>query len=411
MDYLTEDQLVAVPVSIEGNPGFMGAKFKFTFEAGMEINSLVAGSLSSQGTTYGKTSVVWIGNSNVTEDGILFTLMVKVPAGTTPGKYSVNLEIPDESIVAFDYTIYDSFDIANGSIEIIGEVPPPTTTTTTTADTTVTTVSDTTASETTVTTVSDTTPSETTVTTVSDTTASETTVTTVSDTAPSETTVTTVSDTTPTETTPVTSYGSDIAIVTAKEDIFVYAEDDNFDLSDMGVTVNATGILYVNGVQTRTEPRDVTPFCKIAVVPSQVYDKSKFMYTVNIVATIPDTQEGKLLAEYLNMKVGDEVPVGPLDVIIGQRGDANLDHNVSTLDAVSKLNYINALNLGQPYNMSVDEDVLGDQVKTSAFAAFLANVDESGDGVATVDVVKLLNYINALNLATDPTTVKWADFK
>ncbi len=80
------------------------------------------------------------------------------------------------------------------------------------------------------------------------------------------------------------------------------------------------------------------------------------------------------------------------ELVVGLKGDANLDQTVSTTDVVEMLNYINASNLGENY----------DKVST-----VLGNVDESLDGLATNDAVKTLNYINALNLASDPTTVTW----
>jgi len=46
---------------------------------------------------------------------------------------------------------------------------------------------------------------------------------------------------------------------------------------------------------------------------------------------------------------------------------------------------------------------------TDDFSIFLANVDESENGVDTKDAVFILNYINACNLAANIDDVHWND--
>jgi len=400
-----EAQTVPVKVIIHQNPGMVAAKFKFNLPEGMKIESVSDGILSGVVNSRENNTVVWMDGDvqNISQNGTMFTLNISIPVGMAPGTYPITFgNFGEEDIVSTDYTILTPKQLIDGEIEIIALTPTETTITTvsdtTVSETTITTVSDTTPSETTITTVSDTTPSETTITTVSDTTASETTVTTVSDTTPSETTITTVSDTTPSETT--TSISERATIKVNKPIKFNFAHDEKFDLTGLDVTAIITRVaIFEDGttkdIETTTE--NISAVCAPLGTPKNTYDKTSFVYDV------PLEYKG------INQLIADEFKktAQTFKAIIGQKGDANLNHDVTTLDVVEVLNYINATNLGQTYSMA--SELISIEDLTDDFSIFLANVDESENGVDTKDAVFILNYINACNLAANIDDVHWND--
>jgi|GEM_PF-1990070 len=424
-----EAQTVPVKVIIHQNPGMAAARFHFNLPEGMKIESVSDGILSGVVNSRENNTVVWMeGNAqNISQNGTMFTLNISIPAGMAPGTYPITFDdFGKEDVVSTDYTILNPKQLVDGKIEIIALTPTETTVstsatttasettvstsaTTTASETTVSTSATTTASETTITTVSDTTPSETTITTVSDTTPSETTITTVSDTTPSETTVTTVSDTTASETTittvsettPSETSISERATIKVNKPIkFNFAHDEQFDLTGLDVTAIIIRVtIFEDGTtkEQETTTENISAVCAPLGTPKSTYDKTSFVYDV------PLEYKGT------NQLIADEFKktAQTFKAIIGQKGDANLNHDVTTLDVVEVLNYINATNLGQTYSMA--SELISIEDLTDDFSIFLANVDESENGVDTKDAVFILNYINACNLAANIDDVHWND--
>ncbi|MBQ3355518.1 MAG: InlB B-repeat-containing protein [Oscillospiraceae bacterium] len=101
---------VTVPVSITDNTGFAGFTFIITCDEGLTITNITKGALlsTSESGSFTKNiesgKVTWYDVENLTNDGVLFNLVLTLSANAEPGEYGITIALKDSQPTNFvDY--------------------------------------------------------------------------------------------------------------------------------------------------------------------------------------------------------------------------------------------------------------------------------------------------------------------
>ncbi len=124
----TAGATVDVAVSIENNPGILGATLKFEFDEALTLLNATNGeafsalTMTKPGTLTSPCNFVWDGqelaDENIT-DGVILTLQFKIPDDAVSGtKYNITATYTDGDIVN-NYLNPISVNIINGSVEVL----------------------------------------------------------------------------------------------------------------------------------------------------------------------------------------------------------------------------------------------------------------------------------------------------
>ena len=120
-----EEQIVDIPVSVEGNVGFAAVKFKFELDGNMQIVGVEDGLLKN--VEINKDTLAWFSSSarDMKLDGVLFTLKVSVPANTKEGDYNIKLISTSDDFATENYQSYIPSKITNSVVNVSIFVPKP----------------------------------------------------------------------------------------------------------------------------------------------------------------------------------------------------------------------------------------------------------------------------------------------
>lgn len=101
---------VTIPVSITDNTGFAGFTFIITCDEGLSITNITKGALlsTSESGSFTKNiesgKVTWYDVENLTNDGVLFNLVLTLSANAEPGEYGITIALKDSQPTNFvDY--------------------------------------------------------------------------------------------------------------------------------------------------------------------------------------------------------------------------------------------------------------------------------------------------------------------
>ena len=112
---------VTVDFKIENNPGFDSTKMKVTVDAPLSLTNLTAGLMNSALNLKSESeAIISHASTEVTSNGTLFSVTVKVAADAEPGKYPVNLKVErlnvkgEEEHVAVAHSVVKTYIIVEG---------------------------------------------------------------------------------------------------------------------------------------------------------------------------------------------------------------------------------------------------------------------------------------------------------
>lgn len=117
-------QKVSIPVSIQKNPGIAGATFTVSYDrTALTLDGAEKGAVLSKGTFTPNAEngvITWYHTSDVSENGILFTLNFTVKAGAKAGNYPVALALKDGEPANFSNQEADIVPIqfTNGAVTV-----------------------------------------------------------------------------------------------------------------------------------------------------------------------------------------------------------------------------------------------------------------------------------------------------
>lgn len=180
---------------------------------------------------------------------------------------------------------------------------------------------------------------------------------------------------------------------------YYYSYADKFDLSGLDVTARVK-TTYSNGTEVFSTV-NLTNFISLAddaATPKTTYKSDKFLYNLDL-----ELNDADLKAE--------GVKVGSVNALIGMKGDINLDHTLTTIDATVMLKENAANQFGSKMLPEVFErDSVLEAGLTEAitaddlynFACFLADTNSSGE-LETLDAVYAMRY-NAAKQFANPST-------
>ncbi len=171
--------------------------------------------------------------------------------------------------------------------------------------------------------------------------------------------------------------------INAEGGLMYYAYQDKFDFSGIDITAQS---YFVNEDGSFDAPERVSISDKLIVKtsPSELYNGKDFKYNIELVyQDEKDAPEG--------------IVVGKADVYIGQKGDIDLNHNVTLSDAAGMLDEFLEYDMMGETTLGMFADPAGVPVD---FVRFIADVDENGK-INTVDASFTTDFFLEKDFADD----------
>ena len=116
---------VTVDFKIENNTGFDSAKMKVTVGAPLSLTNLTAGLMNSALNLKSESeAIISHASTEVTSNGTLFSVTVKVAADAEPGKYPVNLKVERLNVKGEEEHVAVAHSVVKTYITVKGEPAP-----------------------------------------------------------------------------------------------------------------------------------------------------------------------------------------------------------------------------------------------------------------------------------------------